>query len=84
MAREIVLLCDFGQGACRLPATSYRLWRDGDSKASAVDLCEEHAAPLLAIIEGTEQVDLPTKSRSRMEVTTLLITPKTAHLKKKG
>jgi hypothetical protein len=84
MAKHLVLLCDFDQGGCGKPAESYRLWRDGDTKAAAIDLCEEHAAPLLAVIEGAEQVDLPVKPRARMEVTKLLTTPKTAHLKKKG
>lgn len=84
MARETVTLCDFGHSGCRRPATSYRLWRDGDSKASAIDLCDEHAQPLLDLIEGAVQVDLPTKQRQRMEVTKLLTTPRTAPLKKKG
>lgn len=84
MARETVTLCDFGHMGCRQPATSYRLWRDGDSKASAIDLCDEHAEPLLKAIEGAVLVDLPTKQRARMEVTKLLTTPRTAPLKKKG
>lgn len=84
MARETVTLCDFEQGACRRVADSYRLWRDGDKQASAIDLCEEHARPLLAIFEGTQSVDLPAKPRARMDVTKLVTTPKTAHLKKKG
>lgn len=84
MARETVVLCDFGHTDCTMPAVSYRLWRDGETKAWAVDLCEKHAEPLLAIIDRADQVDLPTKSRQRMEVTKLLTTPRTAHLKKKG
>lgn len=82
MAREVVLICDFGHGACRKPASSYRVWRDGDRQALAMDLCDEHAGPLLAAVEGAQLVDLPTKPRQRMEVTKLLTTPKTAHLKK--
>ena len=84
MARETVILCDFGHSDCKQPAVSYRLWRDGDSKASAIDLCDEHAQPLLDIIDGAALVDLPTKQRARMEVTKLLTTPRTAPLKKKG
>lgn len=84
MARETVILCDFGHSDCRRQAVSYRIWRDGDSKASAVDLCDEHAQPLLELINGAEQVDLPTKPRARMEVTKLHTTPRTAPLKKRG
>lgn len=82
MATQTVKVCDFGHGACQKPAQSYRLWRDGDSKASAIDLCEEHAAPLLAVMELGETVDLPTKPRVRMEATPLRPTPKTRPLKK--
>lgn len=83
MATQTVKVCDFGHGACQRPAMSYRVWRDGDSKASAVDLCEEHAEPLLALIElAPALVELPTKPRVRMEVTRLRATEKTKHLKK--
>jgi len=82
MARETMTLCDFDQGACRRVADTYRLWRDGDKQASAIDLCEEHAAPLLAVMQAGTLVDLPTKPRARMDVTKLVTTPKTAHLKK--
>jgi hypothetical protein len=84
MARETVLLCDFDQGGCRRPATRYTLWRDGDAKAWAIDLCEEHAAPLVAVMEAGTEHDLPAKPRKAMEVTKLVTTPRTAHLKKKG
>lgn len=84
MARETVLICDFEHGACRKPAKSYRVWADGDRQAWAIDLCEDHARPLLDIAEAGELVDLPTKPRQRLEVTKLKTTPATAHLKKKG
>lgn len=83
MAKETLTLCDFGGGTCRNVAVGYRLWRDGDKQAQAVDLCEEHAAPLLAVLEWAETTDLPTKSRVRMEVTRLQATPVTARLKKR-
>lgn len=83
MAKQTVLLCDFAQGTCRQPATSYRMWRDGEQKAWSVDLCDEHAAPLLAVVDGAPLVDLPLKQRVRMEVTKLRTTPATAHLKKR-
>lgn len=82
MATQTVKVCDFEHGTCLKPALSYRVWRDGDKQASAIDLCDEHAAPLLSIVEGAELVELPTKARVRMEVTTLKTTPKTAKLKK--
>lgn len=82
MAKEVVLICDFGHGACRKPAVSYRLWRDGDRQARSVDLCDEHAAPLLQAVADAPLVDLPTKPRQRMEATKLLTTAKTAPLKK--
>lgn len=84
MARETILICDFGGGTCRNPAKSYRLWSSGDKQAAAMDLCEEHAAPLLEIVKGAPLVDLPSKPRMRMEVTALRTTANTADLKKKG
>lgn len=84
MAKEVVLICDFDHGACRNPAKSYRVWTDGDRQARAIDLCDDHARPLLDLVEGAELVDLPNKPRQRLEVTKLNTTPKTAHLKKKG
>lgn len=83
MAKETVLICDFGHGACRRPAVSYRLWQDGNRQAWAIDLCQEHASPLLDAVEGAGQVDLPTKPRQRMEATKLVTTSKTAPLKKR-
>jgi hypothetical protein len=82
MAVQTVKVCDFDGGACGKPAQSYRLWRDGDSKASAVDLCEEHAAPLEAVMAVGETAELPVKPRVRMEVTALRPTSKTRSLKK--
>lgn len=82
MATQTVRVCDFGHGACSKQAESYRLWRDGEQTAWAVDLCDEHAEPLLSLVDGAEQVALPTKPRVRMEVTKLKTTEKTAHLKK--
>jgi hypothetical protein len=84
MSKQTVLLCDFDGGTCRQPATNYKVWRDGDQKAWSVDLCDGHAEPLLSVVQGAEMVELPTKARVRMEVTTLRTTPATAHLKKKG
>jgi hypothetical protein len=82
MAVTQVRVCDFDEGACQRNATCYKVWRDGDSQAWSVDLCEEHAAPLLAIVERAERVDLPTKPRVRLEPTPLKTTAKTRHLKK--
>lgn len=84
MAREVVVLCDFDGGGCRRPAASYRVWRVGDRQAAAIDLCDEHAAPLLEVIEKGQQVELPARPRKGMEVTELRATPRTEHLKKKG
>ena len=82
MAREVVLLCDFEHGTCRKPALSYRVWRDGDRQAWGVDLCDEHAAPLLTLVEGAPLVDLPVKPRQRMEATKLVTTSRTRPFKK--
>lgn len=81
MARREVLVCDSSE-TCERNATCYKVWRDGERQAWSIDLCDEHAAPLLAILEGAEQVDLPTKPRVRMEVTSLKTTPRTRPLKK--
>lgn len=83
MAKETVLRCDAGQGACKQSATCYRVWRDGDRQAYEVDLCNEHARPLLEVVEQGRLVDLPAKPRRAMEATKLVTTPATAHLKKK-
>lgn len=83
MATKTVLVCDFGPEGCSKEATSYRLFRDGDRQAWRVDLCEDHARPLLEAAKRGELVDLPTKPRVRMEATRLRTTPKTAHLKTK-
>ena len=82
MAVQTVKVCDFDDGGCGRPAKSYRLWRDGDSKATSIDLCEEHAQPLEAVMAVGEQAELPTKPRVRMEVTPLRTTDKTRPLKK--
>lgn len=82
MAKREVLVCDGDGGTCQRNATCYRVWRDGDRQAWTVDLCHDHAAPLLAIVEGAEQVDLPSRSRVRMEATPLRTTAKTKPLKK--
>jgi hypothetical protein len=83
VVRETLLLCDFGQGSCRQRAHSYRVWRDGDKTAWALDLCDEHAEQLLLLVRTAEKVELPTKQRVKLEATQLRTTSKTAHLKKK-
>jgi hypothetical protein len=82
MATQTVRVCDFDEGACARPATCYKVWRDGDRQAWTLDLCEEHAVPLLVIVAKAERVDLPVKPRVKMEPTTLRATPKTRPLKK--
>ena len=82
MATRTLKICDFDHGACTQVATEYRVWRDGDRQAWTLDLCEDHARPLLAIVEGAERTDLPTKTRARMEPTQLRTTDKTRPLKK--
>lgn len=82
MAVTQVRVCDFDQGACQRPASCYKVWRDGDSQAWSVDLCDEHATPLLAIAERGERADLPVKPRVRLEATPLKTTAKTRPLKK--
>ena len=84
MAKETRLVCDLGQGTCKQLAKSYRLWRCGDRQAWEVDLCDEHARPLLETVQSGRLVDLPAKPRQRMEATKLVTTPRTAPLKKKG
>lgn len=84
LAKQTILLCDYGDRTCRQPATSYRLWRDGDRQAWSIDLCETHARPLLELVEHADQVELPTRQRVRMEVTPLKTTAKTLPLKKRN
>lgn len=82
MAVTQVRVCDFDEGACIRPATCYKVWRDGDRQAWTVDLCDEHAIPLLVIVAKAERVDLPVKPRVRLEPTALKTTTKTRPLKK--
>lgn len=82
MAVTQVRLCDFDDGACQRNATCYKVWRDGDKQAWSVDLCEEHAAPLLVIVAKAERVDLPVRPRVKLEATPLKTTAKTQPLKK--
>lgn len=82
MATQTIRVCDFDEGSCQRNATCYKVWRDGDRQAWTVDLCEEHAAPLLAIVERAERTDLPVKPRVKMEPTPLRTTQATRPLKK--
>ena len=82
MAVTRTIVCDFGQGSCKQPATSYRLWRDGDRQALAIDLCDVHARPLLDAIAGAAMVELPSKPRVKMTATRLRTTPETRQFKK--
>lgn len=82
MARREVLVCDLEDDTCEGVVTCYKLWRDGDRQAWARDLCEHHASPLLAIVDGADKVDLPSKQRVRMEPTRLRTTDKTKPFKK--
>ena len=82
MAVTSVRVCDFDEGGCARPATCFKVWRDGDRQSWTVDLCEEHAAPLLAIVANAERSDLPVRPRVKLEPTVLKTTAKTRPLKK--
>jgi len=82
MAERTVLVCDFDDETCAQQVSRFRLWRDGDRQASAIDLCETHAEALNALFARAVPTDLPSKPRQRMEVTALKVTDKTQHLKK--
>ena len=84
MTRQTIVVCDGNAGLCKQPATNYRVWHEGDSTATSIDLCDEHAAPLVAVLQAGTEVALPSRPRSRMEVTRLKTTAKTSPLKKKG
>lgn len=82
MARREILVCDFGDTPCGQTATTWKIWRDGERQAWTLDLCEDHARPLLTLIEGAERTDLPARPRVRLEATRLRTTSKTRDLKK--
>lgn len=85
MAKHEVFVCDMaGHGGCLGLVDNFTMWRQSDRQAVAVDLCEEHAAPLITVMKVGSVVDLPVKPRARMERTALKTTPATAHLKKRG
>lgn len=81
MAKREILVCDFEDTTCQGNATCYKVWADGDRQAWSIDLCEHHASPLLAIVEGAERTDLPSRTRVKVEPTALKTTDKTRHLK---
>ena len=82
MAEATVFYCDFAEGGCGKVGARYILWRDGDRQAWQVDLCDDHARPLTAIMGSASQVELPSKPRVKMTATRLRTTPATRHLKK--
>jgi hypothetical protein len=82
MAQHTVRVCDFESGACQAIATCYKVWREGERQAWSVDLCEEHAQPLLLLLAVAERSDLPTKPRVKMEATKLRTTASTRPFKK--
>lgn len=82
MVRRTFLLCDFEATGCDRPATTWKIWRDGERQAWSVDLCETHSEPLLPLLEKAERTDLPVKPRVKLEPTTLRTTDKTRRLKK--
>ena len=83
MAKRELLVCDGDNGSCQQEAVSFILWQEGAKQAWSVDLCPEHAQPLLDLVENAQLVNLPTRQRVRMEVTPLKATEKTRHLKKR-
>lgn len=83
MARREVHVCDArrADGPCGRPAESWNMWRTEDRQARQIDLCDEHAAPLVALMNQAELVDLPVRPRAKMQATRLKPTPRTAPLK---
>lgn len=83
MAREVILRCDNPGGKpCLRQAIAWRIWPEGAPSAYRVDLCEVHAKPLRALMEGAEEEPLPTKQRQTLQVTRLKPTKATRALKK--
>lgn len=82
MAKQVITVCDLSDDGCFGDVVGFRLWREGDKQASALDLCVHHAAPLAALMEHASIVDLPSKPRVTMQITKLRATDATRHLKK--
>lgn len=82
MATEVITVCDLRDERCQGDVASWRLWHEGERTARGIDLCEHHASPLVALIGGASEVDLPVKPRAVMTVTKLKATEATRHLKK--
>lgn len=84
MSKRVVSLCDGKNGSkpCEQPATEYRVWKDGESEAAVLDLCDKHAGPLLNLTEGAAREPLPTKPRRAMQPTQLKTTRATKGLKR--
>lgn len=75
-----VKLCDVCQ---RHPATEFRIWKEEESEAKAIDLCRQCSKPLTDLAKAGRVVELPTKPRQRMILTPLKTTRQTAEFKKK-
>ena len=82
MAKQVITVCDLKDDSCAGAVNAYRLWREGERQAAALDLCVHHATPLEALMERASTVDLPVKPRVTMHVTKLRTTDATRHLKK--
>lgn len=80
MAVKTVRVCDVD--GCKQPAIGYRVYRDGDREALGLDLCDEHAAPIVALLEAAKPMPFPAKPRVTMTPTRLRTTPETKPLKK--
>ena len=80
MAKREVVECD----KCGREGRTYVLWTEGDYDARSVDLCELHAKTLAGLFGSGSVVDLPSRPRTRMDVTALRTTAKTRGLKKRG
>lgn len=84
MARQVVVVCDnpLSDGTCVGSTTTYRIWKEGDHKTKAIDLCEKHVLSLLKLLATATTEDLPARPRVPMKVTRLRTTEKTKPFKK--
>jgi hypothetical protein len=75
--------CRLASDECQGRIKAWRFWHEGDAEALEVQLCREHAQPLLELRRVADRQPLPTRPRNAMVPTRLRVVRETRHLKKK-
>ncbi len=82
MAKHVLVICDLSDAHCSGEVETYKLWHDPQARALSIDICENHAKPVLEIFSAGHDEPLPPKPRQKMEPTKLKTTKQTRQLKR--